>query len=172
METLALYDREGKPLGKVVERGHGLPQVAEGEYWRVCDVWIVNSKGEILIQRRALTKPNFPGLWCESAGGAIQASETPEEGCLRETREEIGVTPDLDRGALAFVYTGKTSHHDVWVFRMDVPVESLTLQPEEVIDAKYVTPEELRRMARRGEFVPMGYLDQLLTALPILLSAF
>lgn len=172
METLALYDRDGRPLGRFIQRGNGLPQVAKGEYWRVCDVWIVNGKGEILIQRRALTKPNFPGLWCESAGGAIQASETPEEGCIRETQEEIGVTPDFERGALAFVYTGKTAHHDVWVFRMDVPLERLTLQPEEVIDAKYVSPAELRRMARDGEFVPMGYLEQLLTALPILLSAY
>ena len=172
MELLDLYDREGRPLGRVIRRDGGIPNVAEGEYWRVCDVWIVNSRGEILSQRRALNRPNWPGAWCESAGGAIHAGETPEEGCLRETMEEIGIAPDFDRGGLAFVYTGRTAHHDVWVFRMDVPLESLTLQLEEVIDARYFTPNELRRMEQEGTFVRTGYLEQLLAMLPILLSAY
>lgn len=172
METLALFDRDGKPLGKVVQRDGGIPVVAEGEYWRCCDVWIVNTSGEILIQRRALDKPNWPGAWAESAGGAIHADETPEEGCIRETMEEIGIRPDFERGGLAFVYTGRTAHHDVWVFRMDVPLESLTLQAEEVIDARYASPDELRRMEREGAFVRTGYLEQLLAMLPVLLSAY
>ena len=172
METLALYDREGHLLDQVLARDHGLPTVPDGVYWRVCEVWIVNSKGELLIQRRALTKPNWPGAWCESAGGAIRAGETPEEGCIRETMEEIGVTLDFEHGGHAFVYTGKTAHHDVWVFRMDVPLESLTLQPEEVIDAKYASPDEIRQLERNGEFVRHPYLDQMLNVLPVLLSAY
>ena len=172
MEMLDLYDREGRPLNKVVCRDGGLPAVAEGEYWRVCDVWIVNARGKILCQRRSLDRPNWPGAWCESAGGAIRAGETAEEGCLRETLEEIGVRPDFERGALAFVYTSKTAHHDVWVFRMDVPLESLTLQREEVIDAKYMTTDEMLRLDREGAFVRTGYLKRLLAMLPVLLSAY
>lgn len=172
METLALYDREGRPLGRTVERDGGIPAVAEGEYWRCADVWIVNSRGEILCQRRALDKKNWPGAWCESAGGAIQLGETPEEGMIRETVEEIGVKPDLEHGGLAFTYTGRTAHHDVWVFRMDVPLDSLTLQPEEVIGARYFAPGDLRRMEREGSFVKTGYLEQLLAMLPVLISAY
>lgn len=169
---LDLYDREGNPLGKTVARGQGLPQVEPGEYWRVCEVWIVNHRGELLIQRRALTKPNWPGAWCESAGGAIRSGETLEEGMLRETMEEIGIKPDLRRGGLAFTYLGKTSHHDVWIFRMDVPLESLTLQPEEVIDARWAKPEELLQMERDGAFVKHGYLPELMRMLPVLISAY
>lgn len=172
MELLDLYDREGNPLGKTVARDHGLPQVGPGEYWRVCDVWLVNKKGELLIQRRSLDKPNWPGAWCESAGGAIRSGETPEEGMLRETMEEIGVRPDLDHGGLAFTYLGKTAHHDVWVFRMDVSPKALTLQPEEVIDARWARPEELLRMEGEGTFVKTGYLAELLRMLPVLISAY
>ena len=172
METLALYDREGRLLEQVLHRDHGLPTAPEGAYWRTCHVWIVRGNGDILIQRRALSKPNWPGAWCESAGGAIRAGETPEEGCIRETLEEIGVRPDPERGGLAFVWTGKTAHHDIWVFRMDVPIESLTFQPDEVIDAKYASPDEIRRMAREGTFVNHPYLEQLLDVMPILLSTY
>ena len=172
MEQLDLYDREGKPLGKTVCRDQGLPQVGPGEYWRVCDVWLVNQRGEVLIQRRSLDKPNWPGAWCESAGGAIRSGETPEEGMLRETMEEIGVRPDLACGGLAFTYLAKTSHHDVWVFRMDVPLEALTLQPDEVIDARWVRPEELLRMEKEGTFVKRGYLAEFVRMLPVLISAY
>ena len=172
MELLDLYDRDGHPLGKTVQRDHGLPRVGEGEYWRVCEVWLVNHQGELLIQRRSLDKPNWPGAWCESAGGAIRSGETPEEGMLRETMEEIGVKPDLHHGGLAFTYLGKTSHHDVWVFRMDVPVESLVLQPEEVIDARWVKPEELLQMEKDGTFVKHGYLAEFVRMLPVLMSAY
>ena len=171
MELLPLYDRDGNPLDKTAIRDGGLPQVEEGEYWRVCDVWIVNSRGELLIQRRALDRPNWPGAWCESAGGSLVVGETPEEGAIRETLEELGVRLDMNRGGLAFTYTSARAHHDVWVFRMDVPLEDLTLQAEEVIDARYAAPEELPRMEAEGAFVKTGYLRQLLTMLPILLSA-
>lgn len=170
-EILDLYDRQGNPAGTLVRKAGQLPVAPEGTYWRVCDVWIIRQNGDILIQRRALTKPNAPGLWCESAGGSIQHGETREEGCIRETREELGVTVHPDQGTLAFEFVGRTSIHDVWIFRMDVPLESLTLQEEEVMDAKYVSPAELRRMARDGEFISLGYLDQLLRMLPVLLSA-
>ena len=91
---------------------------------------------------------------------------------IRETLEEIGVRPDLDRGGLVFTYTGKVSHHDVWVFRMDVPIESLTLQPEEVIDARWASPEELIQMEKDGTFVAHGYLSQFVRMLPVLISAY
>ena len=172
MEILALYDRDGNLLPQVLERGPVLPAVPEGMYRRVCDVWIARGNGDLLIQRRDLSKPNWPGAWCASAGGSIVAGETPEEGCVRETMEEIGVKPDFEHGGLAFIHTVKAAHHDVWVFRMDVPPESLTLQPGEVIDARYASPAEIRRMARNGEFVPYPYLEQLLDVMPILLSAY
>jgi len=171
-EILDLYDRAGNPAGTLVRKAGQLPVAPEGTYWRVCDVWIVRENGDILIQRRALTKPNAPGLWCESAGGAILHGETREQGFIRETMEELGVKPDLDRGAMAFEFVGRTSIHDVWVFRMDIPLEALALQKEEVMDAKYVSPAELRRMARAGEFIALGYLEELLRMLPLLTSAY
>jgi len=170
-EILDLYDRQGHPAGTLLRKAGQLPVAPEGTYWRVCDVWIVSSRGDILIQRRALTKPNAPGLWCESAGGAIQHGETREQGCAREVMEELGVKVNPDEGVLAFEYVGRTSIHDVWVFRRDIPREEMVLQPEEVIDARYVSPAELRAMVRSGEFIDLGYLPELLRMLPVLICS-
>lgn len=170
-ELLDLYDRHGRPTGVTIPRGSGTPQAPEGMYWRVCDVWLVNRRGELLVQQRAMTKENWPGRWCESAGGAVRAGESAEDGCVRETLEEIGVRPDMNRGGMIFEYLGGHALHQVWLFHQDVPLSDLRLQAEEVADARYVTPVELRAMAAREEFIPLGYLDQFLTMLPVLLHA-
>ena len=39
------------------------------------------------------------------------------------------------------------------------------------MDATYVSPAELRRMAPEGEFISLEYLDELLRMLPMLTSA-
>jgi len=171
-ELLDLFDRNGRLVGQTVRHPGEKPQTPAGCYWRVCDVWFVRPNGDILSQRRAMDKQPWPGMWSNSAGGSIRSGETPEQGCIRETQEELGVTPDPDRGCLAFEFLTENAIHDVWVFWMDVSPEKLVLQKEEVMDAGYFPPGELRRMMRSGEMVPIGYLDQLLAMLPILGSAY
>ena len=60
----------------------------------------------------------------------------------------------------------------MFVFCQPVCPEQLTLQVEEVSDARLATPEEILRMAREGSFVPMGYLRQLMDMLPVLIHAY
>lgn len=162
-EILDLYTRDGKPTGQTMLRGEKIP---EDLLHPVCNVWLVNAAGEVLIQRRSLRKPNWPGYWCCSAGGAVQHGEDPLTGALRETEEELGVTLDPALGRLLFVTPGRRALHQVWLFRQDVPVASLTLQASEVDDARYVSPAELERLIRDGkEFVNVAYLDRLMTKL-------
>lgn len=49
MELWDLYDSERNPLGRTHVRGEAF---AEGEYYVCVEVWIRNSKGEFLIQKR------------------------------------------------------------------------------------------------------------------------
>lgn len=168
-ELLDLFDAQGKPAGVTIRRGEEAPQ---GLYWAIVDVWIINSRGEILIQQRDRTRPNWPGYWCESAGGAIQSGETPDDAAVRETQEELGHTPCFDHGGKVFEFLDKRALRHVYLFREDVDPASLTLQPGEVCDAKYVPPDGLRAMLRRDEFVPISYIPQLLTMLPILISMY
>lgn len=163
-EWLDLCDREGRPLGRGLLRGELPPP---GAYWRVSDAWFVNSRGQLLLQRRALGKRAHAGLWA-CTGGGVRHGETPREGCVRECREEIGVTPDFRRGGLIMGYVGEHSYHDVYLFHQDVSEADLRLQPEEVTDARWFTPDETRELVRGGAFVPLGYVEQLLLMLPVL----
>lgn len=168
-EMLDLFTAQGQPTGVTIRRGEEAPA---GMFWATVDVWLVNSRGEMLIQQRDASRPNWPGLWCESAGGAVISGEEPDAAALRETREEIGFTPSFDCGGKVFEYLGQHSLHHVYLFCQEAELSQLVPQPGEVSAVKYASPAEIRAMVRSGEFVPIGYLSQLLQMLPILISMY
>jgi len=44
----------------------------------------------VLLVKRTSDSRNSPGLWCRP-GGAVEQGESPEEACIREVKEEIGI---------------------------------------------------------------------------------
>lgn len=67
--------------------------------WHVIfHAWIVSNEHipNVLLQRRAVTTELNPGLWDISVAGHYAAGEHGLDG-VREVREELGYTPDLDR---------------------------------------------------------------------------
>lgn len=165
-EQLCLCDGHGRMLPGSIARD-ALDTRPDGSFGRVCDVWFADQQGRLLLQKRSMAKAVNPGLW-GCTGGCIRAGESPEEGCIRECVEELGLAPDMSRGGLIMGYCGKRVYHDVWLFRQDVAREELTLQPGEVDDAAWFTVDEIRAMLHRGEATPLGYLEQLLMMLPVL----
>lgn len=64
----------------------------------------INQALEVLLQRRASTKTQYPGHWCFSAGGhcteedLFKSNTYPDLAAIvRETAEEIGVTMELKK---------------------------------------------------------------------------
>lgn len=66
---------------------------------RVTNIAIFNKKGEVLLQKRSMTKDLYPGMYTLSSSGHVSKGETYEEAARRETVEEIGI-PDI---SLTFV---------------------------------------------------------------------
>lgn len=56
-------------------------------------ILFVAPDGEVLLLRRSAGEENFPGHW-SLPGGGVDEGESPEEGALREAREEMGVDAD------------------------------------------------------------------------------
>lgn len=63
---------------------------------RVVHIWIINDKGEILLQQRSLTKDKAPGQWDISCGGHIQKGDDPEISAERELQEELGISAECE----------------------------------------------------------------------------
>ena len=158
-EDWDVYDENRNPLGRTHVRGM---EMAPGEYHLVVQVWICNSRGEYLIQKRTAEKDIAPGLWAATAGSAL-AGEDSRAACVRETEEEIGLVPDMAHASVVKSFLMYDSLVDVWWIRQDVDLPDLALQKEEVDEVRWVTPDEIRVLVREGVFWPYTYLDCLET---------
>ncbi len=156
-EMWDVYDVNRQRTGRLHRRGDPL---VPGEYHLSVFVWIVNTRGEILITRRAPNK-GYPLIW-EITGGSAVAGDDSLTAALREVKEETGLTLDPAKGRVALPLSGQDWFGDVWVFRQDVDMNDICLQEGETCEAKLVTREELLRLREEGLFIPCSYMDELL----------
>ena len=153
MESWDAYSVDRIPTGKSVVRGQEHP---EGLYHMVVHIAIFNSDGKLLIQRRCLEKPTFPGKWDVTVGGSALCGETSREAMHRELLEELGIAADRDKMLLLTRIKRRNSLLDVWLTESNAPAEKLTLQQTEVAEAKWITGKELKEMIKNGSFHNYG----------------
>lgn len=65
MEIVDKLNNKRQNLNKTAERSEKI----SGEYRQSVHTWIMNSKGEFLIQKRTSNKKNFPNKWSQTGGG-------------------------------------------------------------------------------------------------------
>ena len=58
---------------------------------RAVHVLVFNSRGEIFLQKRSMTKDREPGKWDSSSSGHVDSGEDYDACAVRELREEIGL---------------------------------------------------------------------------------
>ena len=95
MEIIDLYNGKREKLNKTFIREDGEPE--DGEYKLSVHVWILNNRGEILIQKRNENLKRNPGKWAFT-GGIVDSGETSVEGAIRESKEELGI--DIDKNKI------------------------------------------------------------------------
>lgn len=162
-ELVDIFDINECPTGVITTK---LSAHQKGLWHASAHIWIYNSKGEVLLQKRSTTKDTFPGMWDISVAGHIDAGETPLKGALREVSEEIGVKlreKDLlyyTTIHMEYPYAAKgwinREHCYVYLCQMNVDPSTLVLQKEEVDDVKFFSLDEFKKMikADRGIIVP------------------
>lgn len=163
-EIWDVYNAHGKVIpGRTTERGkHGL---GENEYHLVVFAWIINDKNEFIISKRQKGKV-FAGKW-ECTGGCALSGESSVEAAVREVREELGLTLDACDGELFKRYKrnypeGARALCDVWVFRKNFDISDMTLQKDEVSEARFIGSDELLDFFGKGAYKKRyGYLPSL-----------
>ena len=150
-----VLDENGNATGRFHERGKPM---GEGEYNLSVSVWIENDNGEFLISQRTQNK-SYPGMWETTGGNAITGDDSLTT-ALKETYEELGITLLPQNGRIIKHQTRKcVCGHclaDVWLFRQNVDISTVTLAPEETCGAMWVSRDELDRMIAEGTFMTWG----------------
>lgn len=137
-----LYDGAGQLTGEKHLRGGELPA---GRFHKVVHIWIQNSRGELLMQKRSDTVDNCPGEWA-TTGGSVQAGENPLTTAVRELSEELGINVSAEELQYCLMVRRKNAFCYVYLLRKDIPSEALTLQECEVAAAEWMVPERVDRM--------------------------
>lgn len=153
MEKRDLYDENRVLTGETIYKGEEVP---EGKYIIVVLVYIQNSEGKFLIQKRSERKN---GLFA-TTGGHPKSGENSVQGILTEVKEEIGV--DLKPEELELYYSGRSESErvfwDDYYIKIDVPdISKLELQEEEVESLHWFTADEIHKLMEEGKFFKNHY---------------
>ncbi|MDP2540774.1 NUDIX hydrolase [Tenacibaculum discolor] len=141
-ELIDIVDENGNYTGKTCLKSEAHKN---GYFHPTIHIWLYTPDQQILLQKRALTKKVFPGLWDISVAGHIAAGEDIKIAAIREIKEEIGF--DILSENLHKIGTRKhmvnhpngiidNEFHHVFIAELTVSVEDLTLQEEEVAELK------------------------------------
>ncbi len=152
MELFQLCDENGVPGGAASrEECHGNPRLIH----MVVHLHVFDAAGRLYLQRRALTKDTNPGLWDTSVGGHVMAGEAPWTALLREAREELGIDAAGAKRLYSFLYRGGRFETE-YAFSFSLThEEALRPDPEEIMEGRFFTLEEIERRAGSGFLTPM-----------------
>ena len=122
---------------------------------RASYILVFNSKDELFILRRTMTKDIYPGYWDVAAGGVVLALENYEESAVRELGEELGLKDRKLRHCFDRFY--EDADNRVWGRIFSCRAEGpFTLQQEEVEYGMFVPVQTVLLMQEHEPFTPDG----------------
>lgn len=150
IEKVILVDSDDTVIGEMEK----LEAHQKAQLHRAVSVFIFNSKGQLLLQKRALNKYHSPGLWTNTACTHPRPNESNEDAAVRRLNEEMGIRLANPTKLFDFIYkeeleNGLTEYEFDHVFAGitdDAPVP----EPQEVCDFKYVETELLIKIIREN----------------------
>jgi 16S rRNA (adenine1518-N6/adenine1519-N6)-dimethyltransferase len=143
----------------VIGSGSKHEAVQRGIAHRVVRIFLFNTRGEILLQKRSMDKGSYPGLWDQSVAGHVDVGEEYDDAALREMKEEMGG----ENIPLTKVGTYYSEEPEKGIFKKrfnmlytGVFEGSPVNNPEEVSEFRWVAPSELDAWMREKpeEFTP------------------
>ncbi len=142
-ERIILVDENDKEIG-IDEK---IKVHREGKLHRAFSIFVFNSKGELLLQKRAKTKYHSGGLWTNTCCSHPRAGESLGKNVHRRLKEEMGFDCELTE-IFSFTYHATFDNHlieheydHVFIGKFDgEPSPS----PEEVDNWKWMDMEELK----------------------------
>lgn len=150
MEYLDIVNENNELINVIKTRQY----IHENSLWhRHVSCWIINEKGEVLLQKRSLQKKNNPGMWSKT-GGHVIAGEYPIDAIKREIKEELGIEIDNRNIKLIDIYKSDNKENKYFgynfIVKVNYTIEEFVLQIEEVSEVKYVTIEKMIKIKKEN----------------------
>jgi isopentenyldiphosphate isomerase len=119
----------------------------------VVHLHVLNSKGEVYLQKRPEWKDIQPGKWDTSVGGHMDYGETPEQALVREVREELGISDFVPQPRGMYVFDSRRERELVYV-NSTVYDGSITPSADELDGGRFWTLDEIRAALGQNILTP------------------
>lgn len=148
-EEVAWVDEADQLLG-------GVPRAqlrARGLIGRGSFVLLFNRSGALCVHQRTFSKAVYPGYWDVATGGMVRVAESYAASAARELQEELGISGVVlqDHGRFYFQDAAVRLWCGVFSAISDAP---LSLQPEEVLQADFMSVEAALAQATTRPYCP------------------
>ncbi len=156
-EYFDLLDENGNKTGKIKLRTE---VHRDGDWHKAVHIWIINNKGDILLQRRCATKDSNPNMLDISSAGHLSAGDDSLTGAIRELKEELNL--DVNKEELQFIKTLKRSSKytstfinnefdDLYILRTDKTINDMKFQEEEISEIFFVSYKKFKEMVKNKQ---------------------
>jgi isopentenyl-diphosphate delta-isomerase len=143
-EMVILVNRDNRKIGEEEKiKAH-----KEGKLHRAFSIFIYNSKGELLIQKRAKEKYHSGGLWSNSVCSHPKSNENYQQAVHRRLKEEMGFDCKLKK-LFCFIYNAgfqngliENEYDCVFVGKFDGKPKP---NRKEIMNYKWISVKELKK---------------------------
>ncbi|HEY3965877.1 MAG TPA: NUDIX domain-containing protein [Planctomycetaceae bacterium] len=114
---------------------------------RAVHIFVFNSRGELLLQKRSALKDEYPLCYTSSASGHLSAGEDYETAAPRELAEELGLTCPLEW--LAKFPAGPDTSQEHTALYQTITDQPPRIDPQEIEAVSFHALDEIAAMRDR-----------------------
>lgn len=145
-----LYDKNFKNTGIVIDESDEIP---DDMYHFSVNVWILNSKNQLLLVRNILNANlHYPGFWNSINGNVLSGNDSLTT-CINAIYTKIGI--EIDAKELKKIDTKlRNPYHyiyETYVVNKDVNLSEIKFIDNTAVQAKWIDLKELYNMIENGE---------------------
>ncbi len=100
-ELVVLVDDQNNPIGTADK---DTVHTKDTPLHRAFSLFLLNSKNQVLLTKRASTKKTFPGVWTNTVCGHPAPGESSVAAAKRRLQDELGITVDTIEEVAPFRY--------------------------------------------------------------------
>jgi 8-oxo-dGTP diphosphatase len=143
-ELLFTVDETNRPI----EPAERKTVHTQGIWHRTSHIYVINSKGDVLVHLRSPLKDDKPNRWDTRFGGHVLAGSDYDSTAISELWEETGIKASLlDLIPIRIdKYDGGTNREfpKSYMYIFEGNVDEIKLEPDEIVEVKWMSPEDIQ----------------------------
>lgn len=162
-EVVDIVDENNLVIGKSSRKEAHV----KGHIHRALSVLVLNSKGQILLQKRSAGKSVHPLSWDLSTSEHVLAGESYEDAGVRSLKEELGVEGVVEKATSATLQIRKyevggqiVREKEIVLMLKSFHEGPFIVDTSEVHSAEFFSVEEIEEMIEENEDFTVWFLDE------------